>query len=72
MQGPLVDYTRHPPNSVSLQTAPRSVTNPWMVQWTTRSSMICMFVQEGNAETLQMERQTEEEMRADFIAKSLG
>ncbi|KAL3153175.1 hypothetical protein ABBQ38_011927 [Trebouxia sp. C0009 RCD-2024] len=28
--------------------------------------------QEGNAETLQMERQTEEEMRADFIAKSLG
>lgn len=29
-------------------------------------------LQEGNAETLQMERQTEEEMRADFIAKSLG
>ena len=32
----------------------------------------CMAMQEGNAETLQMDRQTEEEMRADFIAKSLG
>lgn len=31
-----------------------------------------MLMQEGNAETLQMERQTEEEMRADFLAKSLG
>ena len=35
-------------------------------------SMPVDVMQEGNAETLQMERQTEEEMRADFIAKSLG
>ena len=32
--------------------------------------LLCL--QEGNADTLQMERQTEEEARADFIAKALG
>ena len=34
--------------------------------------MMCVSVKDGNANTLQMERETEEEMRADFIAKSLG
>ena len=29
-------------------------------------------LQEGNADSLQIERQSEEELRADFIAKSLG
>lgn len=29
-------------------------------------------LQEGNADSLQIERQSEEELRADFITKSLG
>ena len=47
-------------------------TNLCMLPWSTHSFKVHIFMQEGNAETLQMERETEEEMRADFIAKSLG
>lgn len=35
-------------------------------------SGLLLIVQEGNADSLQLERGTEEEGRADFVAKQLG